>query len=56
MAVKTFKPKTPGQRYKSVSSFDQITKTTPEKSLVKGLSKSGGRNRADNFLASRWRT
>jgi large subunit ribosomal protein L2 len=44
MAVKTFKPKTPGQRYKSVSSFDQITKETPEKSLVKGLKKSGGRN------------
>ena len=44
MAVKTFKPKTPGQRYKSVSSFEQITKDTPEKSLVKGLKKSGGRN------------
>ena len=44
MAVKTFKPKTPGQRFKSVSSFEQITKETPEKSLVKGLKKSGGRN------------
>ncbi len=44
MAVKTFKPKTPGQRFKSVSSFEQITKDTPEKSLVKGLTKSGGRN------------
>jgi large subunit ribosomal protein L2 len=44
MAVKTFKPKTPGQRYKSVSSFDQITKDAPEKSLVKGINKSGGRN------------
>ena len=44
MAVKTFKPKTPGQRFKSVSSFEQITNDTPEKSLVKGLKKSGGRN------------
>jgi len=44
MAVKTFKPKTPGQRYKSVSSFEQITKEAPEKSLVKGLKKTGGRN------------
>ena len=44
MAVKTFKPKTPGQRYKSVSSFEQITKEIPEKSLVKGLKKTGGRN------------
>ena len=44
MAVKTFKPKTPGQRFKSVSSFEQITTETPEKSLVKGLTKSGGRN------------
>ncbi|MFC2088448.1 50S ribosomal protein L2 [Calditrichota bacterium] len=44
MAIKTFKPKTPGQRFKSVSSFEQITTATPEKSLVKGLNKTGGRN------------
>ncbi len=44
MAVKTFKPNTPGQRFKSVSSFEQITASTPEKSLVKGLNKTGGRN------------
>lgn len=44
MAIKTFKPKTPGQRFKSVSGFKQVTKATPEKSLVKGLQKKGGRN------------
>lgn len=44
MGIKTFKPKTPGQRYKSVSDFEQVTRSTPEKSLVKGLTKSGGRN------------
>ena len=44
MAIKTFKPKTPGQRFKSVSAFKQITTSEPEKSLVKGMVKSGGRN------------
>lgn len=44
MAIKSFKPKTPGQRFKSVSTFDQITISTPEKSLIKGIKKSGGRN------------
>ena len=44
MAIKSFKPKTPGQRFKSVSSFDQITISKPEKSLIKGIKKSGGRN------------
>jgi len=44
MSIKTFKPKTPGQRFKSVSGFDQITTNTPEKSLVVGKKKTGGRN------------
>jgi large subunit ribosomal protein L2 len=44
MAIKSFKPKTPGQRFKSVSTFDQITASKPEKSLIKGSKKSGGRN------------
>jgi large subunit ribosomal protein L2 len=44
MPVKTFKPITPGQRFKTVSSFDEITKTTPEKSLLAPLKKKGGRN------------
>lgn len=44
MGIKSFKPITPGQRYKTVSTFDQITKSEPEKSLIRSLKKSGGRN------------
>ncbi|MBL4586166.1 MAG: 50S ribosomal protein L2 [Flavobacteriales bacterium] len=44
MAVRKLKPTTPGQRHKVASTFETITKATPEKSLVKGQSKSGGRN------------
>jgi len=44
MAVRKLKPVTPGQRFKIISSFDTITKSTPEKSLLKPLSKRGGRN------------
>jgi large subunit ribosomal protein L2 len=44
MAVKRFKPKTPTLRYKTVSSFKEITKKKPEKSLLRPLKKSGGRN------------
>lgn len=46
MAVKKFKPTTPSRRYMTVSSFDEITKTEPEKSLLAPLKKSGGRNRS----------
>ena len=45
MAVKKFRPLTPGQRFKIISSFDDITKGTPEKSLVVSRKKSGGRNK-----------
>ncbi|MDR0713169.1 MAG: 50S ribosomal protein L2 [Bacteroidales bacterium] len=44
MALKKFKPTTPGQRHKIVTTFDDITCTTPEKSLLYPLKKSGGRN------------
>ena len=44
MAVRKFKPVTPGQRNKVISAYDDITCTTPEKSLLKPLRKSGGRN------------
>ncbi|MBN2523227.1 MAG: 50S ribosomal protein L2 [Bacteroidales bacterium] len=46
MAVRKLKPVTPGQRHKIVSNFDEITKSSPEKSLLKPLKKSGGRNSA----------
>ncbi len=44
MAVKKFKPVTPGQRKKVISTFEEITTTTPEKSLLKPVRNSGGRN------------
>lgn len=44
MALKTFKPTTPSNRYKQLPAFDEITKHKPEKSLTVALRKSGGRN------------
>lgn len=44
MAVRKLKPVTPGQQHKIISAFDTITKATPEKSLLRPLKKSGGRN------------
>ncbi|HBE43274.1 MAG TPA: 50S ribosomal protein L2 [Bacteroidales bacterium] len=44
MAVRKIKPVTPGQRNKIISAFDTITSTSPEKSLLRPLKKSGGRN------------
>ena len=44
MPIKTFKPITPSLRFRTVSTFEEITSTTPEKSLLVPLRKSGGRN------------
>lgn len=44
MALKTFKPNTPSNRYKQWSSFEDVTKDSPEKSLTVALRRSGGRN------------
>ena len=44
MAVKTFKPTTPSRRNMSVPSFDEVTKFTPEKSLIATKKKHAGRN------------
>jgi large subunit ribosomal protein L2 len=44
MAVKKYKPVTPGQRGMTGYSFDEITKTEPERSLILPLRKTGGRN------------
>lgn len=44
MAIRKLKPNTPGTRYMSISTFEEITKSTPEKSLTVSLKKSGGRN------------
>jgi large subunit ribosomal protein L2 len=44
MGVRKLKPNTPGQRHKIMSDFSEITKDTPEKSLLAPKKKSGGRN------------
>ena len=44
MAVRKLKPVTPGQRHKVIGAFDIITKSTPEKSLLAPMKRSGGRN------------
>ena len=44
MAVRKFKPTTPGQRHKAIGTFEEITASVPEKSLVSGKRASGGRN------------
>jgi large subunit ribosomal protein L2 len=44
MAIKKVRPTSPGRRFQTFSSFEEITSTTPEKSLLKALRKTGGRN------------
>ena len=44
MAIRKLKPTTPGQRHKIIGSFDNITASVPEKSLVVGKKSTGGRN------------
>ena len=44
MALRKYKPTSPGRRFMTVSTFEEITKTEPEKSLLEPLKKTGGRN------------
>ena len=44
MAVKKLRPITPGTRFRVAPAFDEITASRPEKSLVKSVKRSGGRN------------
>ncbi|MEI6376798.1 MAG: 50S ribosomal protein L2, partial [bacterium] len=44
MALKTFRPLTPSQRFKALPSFEEITKSKPEKSLTESKHRTGGRN------------
>ncbi len=44
MGIRKYNPTTPGRRHGSVSDFSEITRSHPEKSLVRPLTKSGGRN------------
>lgn len=51
MSVKTFRPLTPSLRYLTMASFEEITKTKPEKNLVKIRKKTGGRNNMGRITA-----
>src|SRR5215813_14771735 len=44
MAIRTFKPTSPGLRQMSASTFEEVTKTVPEKRLLRPAKKTGGRN------------
>ncbi len=44
MAVRKYKPTSPGRRFQTVSTFEEITAARPEPSLIKPLKKTGGRN------------
>lgn len=44
MAIKSYRPYTPSRRHMTVSAFDEVTKSTPEKSLCVALNKNSGRN------------
>lgn len=51
MAIINLKPVTPGSRFRSNSSFDELTRTSPEKGLTVSLKKSGGRNNLGRVTA-----
>lgn len=54
MVTRRVKPTSPGRRFQSYASFEEITKKTPEKSLLRIIKKSGGRN-ANGRITSRHR-
>jgi large subunit ribosomal protein L2 len=51
MAVKKFRPVTPSLRFRTIPTFDEITSTVPEKSLLRPLKKTGGRNNKGRITA-----
>ena len=53
MPIRKLKPRSAGVRFQTISGFDEVTKTTPEKSLLVSLSKSGGRNNRGRITAKR---
>src|SRR5436305_12847499 len=44
MPIRRYKPTSPGRRFMSVSTFEEVTKARPEKSLLEPVTKKGGRN------------
>jgi large subunit ribosomal protein L2 len=54
MGIRTYKPTSPGRRFQTVQTFDEITTSHPHKPLVESLHRSGGRNNHGE-LTSWWR-
>ena len=54
MGIRVYRPTSAGRRNSSVSDFAEITKSTPERSLLRPIKKTGGRN-AHGHLTSRHR-
>ncbi len=54
MAIKKVKPTSHGRRFQTYSSFEEITRTKPEKSLLRSIKKTGGRN-ANGRMTARHR-
>jgi large subunit ribosomal protein L2 len=53
MAVKRVNPTSPGRRFQTYSTFEEVSKTEPEKSLIQIIKKSGGRNNNGRITARR---
>jgi large subunit ribosomal protein L2 len=53
MPNKKFKPMTPGTRFRSVTSFEEITRSEPEKSLLEPVKRTGGRNHHGHITSRR---
>ncbi|MDZ4724043.1 MAG: 50S ribosomal protein L2 [candidate division Zixibacteria bacterium] len=51
MPIKKFRPLTPSQRFRAISTFEEITSSVPEKSLVEPLRRTGGRNNNGHITA-----
>lgn len=53
MPVRKLKPRSPGTRFRTIPGFEEITKSTPEKSLLDSLARTGGRNNRGRMTAKR---
>ena len=53
MPIRKLKPRSPGVRFQTISGFDEITKSTPEKSLLVSIARKGGRNNNGRITAKR---
>lgn len=53
MATRKLKPTSPGRRFQTISDYAEVTRTTPEKSLTRGLTKKAGRNNNGRMTSRR---